>query len=226
MSLQKPQLGGASFHNSPGIVIAFPAWWYDLLVRWVVMSGKEHTFRQMAADVAQLQPGETVLDVGCGTGTQALVAKKRVGELGQVCGIDPSLSLLAGARRKATRAGLSIDFQPGGIEQIPFPDQVFDVVLSTFVMHHVPDNLKHQGLTEIARVLKPGGRLLMIDFKHSEEHQNRSEPFGEGEIGLQDLPALLKQAGFSQRETGEIPFRIRSVSSAHKHYGFVKARRS
>jgi ubiquinone/menaquinone biosynthesis C-methylase UbiE len=209
-----------------GIVITFSAWWYDLVVRWFVMRGKEQTFRQMTADLAQLQPGEAVLDVGCGTGTQALVAKKRVGETGRVCGLDPSVSLLAAARRKAKRAGLSIDFQPGGIEQVPAPSQSFDVVLSTFMMHHVPDHLKRQGLAEIARILTPGGRLLIIDFKRSEEHQSQSDQFGAGEIGLQGLPALLQEAGFSQIETGEIPFRIRSVVAAHTHYGFIRAKRS
>lgn len=167
-----------------------------------------------------------MLDVGCGTGTQALVAKVCVGETARVCGIDPSRTLLAKARRKARRAGLSIDFQPGGIERIPAPSQSFDVVLSTFMMHHMSDTLKYQGLAEIARVLTPGGRLLIIDFKRSQEHESKPGAFGAGEIALQDLPALLSQAGFSQIETGEMPFRIRSVSAAHPSYGFVKAIKS
>src|SRR5690349_8917624 len=129
--------GAESASQRQGIV-AFSAWWYDLLVQWFVMHGKEQKFRRMITDLVELQPGESVLDVGCGTGTLALVAKKRVGEIGRVCGIDPSPSLLSGARHKAKRSGLSIDFQPGGIEQIPFPDHSFDVVLSTFMMHHVP----------------------------------------------------------------------------------------
>jgi ubiquinone/menaquinone biosynthesis C-methylase UbiE len=225
MFTHEGQQGGTSSQDSPGIVITVSAWWYDLIVRWFVMHGKEHTFRRMTADLAQLQPGEAVLDVGCGTGTQALVAKARVGETGRVCGIDPSRPLLAAARRKARRAGLRIDFQSGGIEHIPTPAQSFDVVLSTFMMHHVPDNLKLQGLVEIARILTPGGRLLIIDFERSEKRPSRPEQFGAGEIALQDLPALLLEAGFSQIETGEIPFRIRSVSAAHMHYGFIRAKK-
>src|SRR5512147_2292510 len=80
-----------------GAIITFSAWRYDLIVRWFVMHGKEREFRGKIADLVQLQSGEAVLDVGCGTGTQALAAKKRVGEAGRVCGIDPSVSLLAGA---------------------------------------------------------------------------------------------------------------------------------
>src|SRR2546425_12301758 len=67
-------------------------WVYDLVIWFfvrLVLGGSEQEFRRMIADLAQLQPGETVLDVGCGTGTLALVAKERVGTTGQVCGIDP-----------------------------------------------------------------------------------------------------------------------------------------
>ncbi|GHO84014.1 class I SAM-dependent methyltransferase [Dictyobacter formicarum] len=188
------------------------------------MQGRESTFRHMIANLAQLQSGETVLDVGCGTGTLALIAKEYVGETGCIAGIDPSKSLLAGACHKATRAGLSINFQQGGIEQIPFPDQTFDVVLSTFMMHHVPDDIKHQGVTEIARVLKTGGRLLVVDFQSSEEHQGCSLPF-DTEMGIQNFPAFLQSEGFEHLTTGNIPFRIRSLSAGHKHYGFVSARK-
>src|SRR5689334_24016464 len=90
--------------NSQGIVINISAWLYDLMANWFVMHGKESEFRQMAADLVSLQAGEAVLDVGCGSGTQAIVAKKRVGATGRVCGIDPSAALLSGARRKAARA--------------------------------------------------------------------------------------------------------------------------
>jgi ubiquinone/menaquinone biosynthesis C-methylase UbiE len=209
------------------MVITIPAWLYDSLARWFVSRGREQEFRQTIVDLAQLQPGETVLDVGCGTGTQALLAYERVGETGRVCGIDPSVQLLAGARRKAARRGLPINFQSGGIEQLSFPDQSFDVVLSTFMMHHLPDDLKRQGLSEIARVLKPGGRLLVVDFKRLEVHQGRP-PYlvGIGELGLQDLPALVKEAGISQIETGEMPFRIRSIGIGHQDYGFFRARKS
>ncbi len=219
------EAGEGSAHERRGIV-TISAWLYDLMVRWFVMHGREQEFRQMIADLARLQSGETVLDVGCGTGTLALVAKKRVGKTGRVCGIDPSVPLLAGARRKAARAGLPIDFQPGGIEQIPFSDQSFDVVLSTFMIHHLPDNLKRQGLSEIARVLKAGGCLLVVDFKRPEEYQSQPGQFGVGEMGLQDLPVLMKEAGFSQTETGEIPFHMSSLAAGHQNYGFVLARKS
>ena len=169
---------------------------YDLLV-WLVTLGREQAFRQRIADLARLQPGETVLDVGCGTGTLAIVARQRVGETGRVSGIDPSPQMIARASRKAVLRGLAIDFQVGVIEQLSFPDQSFDVVLSTFMMHHLPDDLKRRGLREIARVLKPGGHLLVLDMKG---------PVGPWKSSIQDQPALMQEAGFSQVELGETKF--------------------
>lgn len=202
--------GEASAPRTRGLVLNWWGWIYDLIARCgmrFILGGSEQALRLMTADLAQLQPGEAVLDVGCGTGTLALVAKERVGATGRVTGIDPSAQLLARARRKATRRSLEINFQPGVIEQLPFPDQSFDVVLSTLMMHHLPDDLKRQGLAEIARVLKPGGRLLVVDARRPEEHHDRpARPVGPWNSGIQDQPALMKEAGFSQVETGEIPF--------------------
>ena len=107
------------------------------------------------------------------------------------------MQMIARARHKAARRGLAIDFQVGMIEQLAFPNQSFDVVLSTFMMHHLPDDLKHRGLAEIARVLKPWGRLLVLDMKG---------PAGPWKSRIQDQPALMKEAGFSQAETGKAGF--------------------
>ncbi len=202
------QMGTASGEQTRGLVIT-SAWRYDLLL-WVgnlITRGKWQALRQTTADLAQLHVGERVLDVGCGTGTLALIAKQRVGATGHVSGIDPSAQMIARARRKAARRGLPINFQVGVIEHLAFPDQSFDVVLSSFMMHQLPDELKQQGLAEVARVLKPGGRLLIVDTKRPEEHNGRpARPIhiGPWNSGIQDQPALMQAAGFSQIETGEL----------------------
>jgi SAM-dependent methyltransferase len=151
----------------------------------------------------------------------ALIAKRRVGATGRVCGIDPSVQMIARARRKAAHHGLGIDFQPGVIEQLAFPDHTFDVALSTFMMHQVPDDVKQQGLAEIARVLKPGGRLLVVDTRRPEAapQSPREAPpdrttgsagpkrpvhIGAWNSGVQDQPALMSAAGFTQIESGEL----------------------
>lgn len=199
----KRKSGEVTAYETPGRVITIPGWRYDLMVQLgarFYLGGSERALRHLTADLAQLQRGEAVLDVGCGTGTLAMIAKERVGSEGHVSGIDPSASLLATALRKAARSGLSLDFQLGAIEQLPFPDQSFDVVLSSMMMHQLPDDLKRQGLAEIARVLKPGGRLLVLDFR-------RSVHGGPWNSDIQDMPPLMQAAGFSLLETGETGFR-------------------
>jgi len=182
-------------------------WRYDL-TGWFhdtfSFRGTFRELRQRTANLAQLQPGEQVLDVGCGTGTLALIAKERVGRAGRVVGVDPGKEQIARALKKAARRHVSIEFQVGVIEQLPFPDQTFDVVFSTLMMHHVPHPLKRQGLAEIARVLKPGGRLVIADFKGKPERTGLATRFHAGGSGMHDLVAIVSEAGFSQVETEEM----------------------
>jgi ubiquinone/menaquinone biosynthesis C-methylase UbiE len=208
VSAHHGEIGTPSAPQTRGLVITSGRR-YDLML-WLgnlMTRGKWQALRQMTADLARLQVGETVLDVGCGTGTLALIAKQRVGDTGRVSGIDPSVQMVARARRKAARSGLAIDFQVGVIERLAFPDQTFDVVLSTFMMHQLPDDLKRQGVAEIARVLKPGGRLLIVDTRRPEGHQDRpTRPIhiGPWKSGIQDQPELMRAVGFAQIESGEL----------------------
>lgn len=175
-------------------------WVHDLFAR-----GKAfRMFRQRMLHLAALQPGETVLDVGCGTGTLALEAVVCVGQTGHVVGIDPSPQQLARARQKTTRRGLPLDFQLGVIEQLPFPEKIFDVVFSSLMMHHLPVPVKRQGLGEIARVLKPGGRLIIADFTHKGDRKGRAARFHAGGSRLYNLVALVEEAGFVRVEQGEM----------------------
>jgi ubiquinone/menaquinone biosynthesis C-methylase UbiE len=214
-------------HETQGHVINW-GWRYDLMLWYFntfVARGKWRALQQTIIDLAQFQPGEAVLDVGCGTGTLALVAKEHVGPAGRVCGIDPGPKQITRARHKARRADLSIDFQVGAIERLPFPDQSFDIVLSTLVMHVLPDDLKRRGLAEIARVLKPGARLLIVDTRRPEEQQGQSaRPVHTGpwNSGIQDQPRLLQEAGFSQIESGELA----TGETKLPEIGFVRARKS
>jgi ubiquinone/menaquinone biosynthesis C-methylase UbiE len=194
-------------------------WRYDL-IGWYcdtfLYHGKLRELRQRTADLAHLKVGETVLDVGCGTGTLAIEVQQRIGTKGRVFGIDPGSQQIARARSKAARRNLPIDFQIGVIERLPFPDQTFDVILSTIMMHHLGDGLKRQGLTEIARVLKPGGRLVIADFKRPEERSTQPVRFG----SVRDLPGFIQDAGFAEIETQDMLF------SKGQAVGFVSARKS
>jgi SAM-dependent methyltransferase len=193
-------------------------WFMDAFL----FGGQLRKLRKTTINLAQLRPGEKVLDVGCGTGTLAMEAEKFVGEAGRVTGIDPGTEQIAYARAKAARRNLPADFQIGVIENLAFPDQTFDVVLSTLMMHHLPGSLKRQGLAEVARVLKPGGRLIVADFKPKKERQGRAARFHAGGSNMHDLVAIIKDAGFDQVETEEmLPSRFTAFPGA----GFIIAQK-
>jgi demethylmenaquinone methyltransferase/2-methoxy-6-polyprenyl-1,4-benzoquinol methylase/phosphoethanolamine N-methyltransferase len=120
---------------------------------------------RMVVELANIMPGDSVLDVGCGTGSLTLTAHPFAGPAGNVHGIDAAPEMIEVARKKASRAGLGVVFDVGLIEQLAFPDATFHVVISRLAIHHLPDDLKPRGFAEILRVLKPGGRLLIADFR-------------------------------------------------------------
>jgi ubiquinone/menaquinone biosynthesis C-methylase UbiE len=119
--------------------------------------------RRIIAEAA-LKPGESVLDCGCGTGTLAMIAKKIVGPKGRVHGIDISKDQLQIARKKGQKESLKIEYIEGSIDELPFPDASFDVVVSTLALHHVPFEIKKRAFSEMRRVLKPHGRMIIADF--------------------------------------------------------------
>ena len=110
-----------------------------------------------------LAAGERVVDVGSGTGIDSLIAARMVGPLGHVIGVDMTPAMLAKARLAALLAGLhNLDFREGTAEALPICDGWADVVISNGVLNLMPD--KHAGLAEMARVLKPGGRIQIGDI--------------------------------------------------------------
>lgn len=110
-----------------------------------------------------LHPGERVVDVGCGAGIDSLIAAAMVGPDGQVIGIDMTPEMLEKAQLNAAKAELrNLEFRPGYGEALPVPDSWADVVISNGVLNLFPDKLA--ALREMARVLKPGGRLQIGDI--------------------------------------------------------------
>jgi ubiquinone/menaquinone biosynthesis C-methylase UbiE len=191
--------------------------YYDFTVSLLTL-GKARALRKMTVEQAMIKPGDSVLDVGCGTGEVTLLAKTRAKEV-KVYGIDPAPEMIAVARSKAARKKLDIDFRVGVIEALPFADSSIDVVTSSLMMHHLPEELKVRGLAEIYRVLKPGGRLLIADFMRPTgsflNHLFIAFTRHQGlKSGIEDLQKLLKNAGFSQ---------IAQVNETVLLIGFVRA---
>lgn len=181
---------------------------YDLLV-WVLMLGRERTFREKTLDLARIVEGESVLDVGCGTGTLAIAAKHRVGTLGKIMGVDASPEMIGRAKKKARKKGVEVNFQMGAAESLPFQDAAFDVVLSTVMLHHLPDDARARCVSEIRRVLKPGGRFLAIDFGGSAGQRKSltGRLHAHAQFDLTRVIPAVHQAGFAQVESGPMGFR-------------------
>jgi SAM-dependent methyltransferase len=112
--------------------------------------------------LGRIEPGSTVLDLGCGAGTDLLIAAQMVGADGRVIGIDMTPAMLARARQSAEEMGLgNVELHEGLIESVPVADASVDVVISNGVIDLVPD--KEAVFSEIDRVLRPGGRLQIAD---------------------------------------------------------------
>lgn len=118
---------------------------------------------------ADLQPSFRILDVGCGTGTLAVKIKREHPSV-DVVALDPDRHALARAGRKANRAGISIQFDRGFSDSLPYEQEVFDRVFSSMMFHHLRRSEREPTLREIRRVLKPTGRLEFLDLVSSGAH--------------------------------------------------------
>jgi len=161
----------------------------------------------MVIELAKIKPGDTVLDVGCGTGSLTLTAQSYAGPSGKVYGIDAAPEMIEVANKKASRSGLEVVFEVGLIEDLAFPEATFDIVISRLAIHHLPDDLKSRGFAEILRVLKPGGHLLIADFTPPTNpvlNHITSALVGSHMMhtNIWSLPAMLASAGFVEITSG------------------------
>lgn len=193
---------------------------YDFFGRLMGMGTNARNSR-MVIELAKVRPGESVLDVACGTGNLTLTAQPYVGSTGKVYGIDASPEMIEVAKKKAARSAPQVVFQVGLAEKLDFPDDTFDVVISRLAIHHLPDDLKRKTFAEILRVLKPGGRVLIADFvQPSNRVMNHLTSLMIGshmmETSAWSLPPMLTEAGFANVTSGPTRSSILAFISGNK----------
>jgi demethylmenaquinone methyltransferase/2-methoxy-6-polyprenyl-1,4-benzoquinol methylase len=128
----------------------------------VLSLGLHHRWRRAAVVESGAKPGDRVLDCATGTGDLAIAFRRAVGATGEVVGTDYCEEMLALAPAKAARAGLSIRFEPADVLRLPYPDASFDIASIAFGIRNVADPAL--GLREMARVVKSGGRVVVLEF--------------------------------------------------------------
>lgn len=175
--------------------------WYDPFSR--LMGAREAQWQLVAQ--AGIEPGATVLEIGCGTGNVLLLAARAVPDA-TFTGLDPDAPALAVAARKARRVGVELRLDQGYADRLPYPDGSLDRVLSSFMIHHLPQDQQRAALREVHRVLAPGGRLHLLDFDGTPSgpvgrllHRRGRVGHGHGHAGptFTAVPGLLAAAGFA-----------------------------
>jgi len=195
------------------------AHYYDKL-SFIWFQGREKAIRQMTVEMAGIKPGDRVLEIGCGTGSLTLQAKMQAGPDGKVCGIDAAPEMVAVAQTKVEKAGIDIEFKQGFLQEIPYPDQNFDQVLCSFMIFHTSEKVRVKGFAEIDRVLKPGGRIFILDAN------TPNRPWLKKIVGavmgamarhsVAELIPLLQANGFKDIQAGPTRFRMFAFISGVK----------
>jgi ubiquinone/menaquinone biosynthesis C-methylase UbiE len=184
---------------------------------WLMSFGQGWKVDREIVEAAAVQPGERVLDIGCGTGALTFPAADSAGAA-NVAGIDASPEMIEVARRKAGKRGVDLQFRLAPAEDLPFADGEFDVVLSGFMLHHLPEDVMRQAFAEALRVLKPGGRFLAADMvaRSLMGRVIRLTGHAHPVEGVDRMKEMLKEAGFQSVE--EIP-------QKKAHFIFIRSRK-
>jgi len=174
----------------------------------IAFGGRRRSVYRRVVALSGARPGDRVLDIGCNGGYLARLLAAAVTPGGQVTGVDPSQPAIAHAAR---RAPANAAFAVGAAQDLPWPDGSFDVVTSTLAVHHITEADRATAFAEMFRVTRPGGRLLIADFRPSRWHRG---PHGMKHAHGIDLAALAETAGFRVEASGDLPL-LRYIQATH-----------
>lgn len=198
--------------------------YYDFIAATTI---RERRFKQALIQQAQLEPGQQVLDLACGTGTLAVWIKQQQPEA-KVTGVDADAAILSIAVLKAQQAGVAVQFDRALSSRLPYPAEHFDRIVSSLFFHHLIWEEKQRTAQELFRVLKPGAELHVADWGRASNILMRTlfllEQLFDGFKNTRDnvsgkLPLLFEQAGFinvSQRQTFDTIFGTIALYSARR----------
>ena len=142
---------------------------YDPLV--TLLGGNRS--RQELIEQANITSGQRILDIGCGTGSFAVLLKRQCADV-EVIGLDPDPKALRRAKTKSERAGVSVRFDQGFADELRYESKSFDRVFSSLMFHHLDKQTQQKTLSEVLRILKPGGSFHLLDFASDDHGPNAS----------------------------------------------------
>jgi ubiquinone/menaquinone biosynthesis C-methylase UbiE len=209
----------AHSHSTRGHTLGAPHL-YDAFVSLFFLGRRRSSFSALI-HAAGVQPGQQVLDVGCGTGYFARLLAQTVGNSGVVIGVDASPEMIRYAGQQAQRAR-NCQFQVGTAEALSLPSDQFDVVVSSLFMHHLPSDLQLAALREMWRVLRPGGTLLIAEAQVPRDFGwrflARLHGYDRMAQAVPDLERMIVDADFEQLRGGEAPPWLRYVRAVKPVY--------
>lgn len=188
----------------PALSYRFLTPFYDFIQKYIV---RDVRYKTLLIEQANIQSGHHVLDLGCGTGTLAIMVKQ--GQPGaEVVGLDADPDMLKVAKYKSVQEKAPVKFDVGFTNKLPYPDASFDRILSSIMIHHLKTPDKETTAREVFRVLKPGGQLHIIDFgKPYTWYGKLLRPFLHGFEEANDnidgrLPEIFGAPGLKTKVTG------------------------
>lgn len=190
---------------------------YDIGCRLIGLGGR---FRSAVIDRMGITGSERILDAGCGTGALLMALKERYPSVSAE-GLDPDEKALEIAVKKSGRKGLDIKWHLGFMEKMPFEEDSFDIVVSTLALHHVNPEKKLQALMECRRVLRPTGRMVLVDVSPDDTGLfgriiYKGLSMFEHLMRVDQIKAMMKEAGFSE---------VRNMESYRNGVTFIEGRK-